>query len=88
VQTLDKTLADRIGYVCENDGNGARRLPRGSKSWSTLGYNEVRRQPNQFCSVCALAAYIGCPAIIYADIITWPPAQLMELPVERLAVDE
>jgi hypothetical protein len=56
------------------------RLPHGSKSWSTLGYNEVRRQPNQFCSVCALAAYIGCPAIIYADIIE-------RLAVERVGLD-
>jgi hypothetical protein len=77
-------LANRIGYTYEDGGNRSRCLLHGSKSWSTLGHNQVWTQPNQFRSVRRQAIGISGSTIIYLDIITGPPSQLMELLYKRL----
>src|SRR5450759_4165195 len=86
-QALDEALANRIGHVYEDDGNGARCQLRGSKPRGALGHNQVWGQPNQFRSVCALAVGIGgSRAMIYVDIVTCSPSQLMKLLCKRLSV--
>ena len=77
-------MANRIGYTYEDGGNRARCLLHGSKSGSTLGHNQVWTQPNQFRSVRGQAIGISGSTIIYLDIITGPPSQLMELLYKRL----
>src|SRR5262249_19498596 len=78
-QVIDEAGADRIGYAIEHNRNRPGLPPQRRHAQGASSQDDVRRECDQFCRVCAVAvAVVSPPAGGAPHVAAGAPAQLLQ----------
>src|SRR5262245_5617612 len=78
-QAIDEARADRIGYLCEHNWHGARRVHQRPYGHSASSQYDVRRKRDQFRGILANALGIASgPAGVDPHVAAIGPTELLQ----------